>query len=228
MHARSPIVISVPHDGTERIPGALIRTEVRRWIEGGGPDPRDEATFAVAEAVRRNLHDLGSSAHVLMTRLHRCHVDVNRSPDQEPFVDGCGAYYLEYHEALARMVASAMQEYDRCLLIDLHGFLRPPGAGEYDIVLGTDEHATAPHGSDRIFAKVCAEEYHTVFSPDPERGVTARYRGGWIVRSVAQRWKHRRVDAIQVELAAHLRLGTPHDRIADTLSQAMCLAAARL
>lgn len=208
------LVITVPHDGDIRISEAPTRCETQRWAQEGGPDPRDEGTMAFALCCRDALMALGFQPTLVWFTIHRSHVDVNRSPRYEPYATGFHEPYEQFHQALDGEIASVVARFKRSLLLDVHGYITSPGPEEYDIVLGTNQHQTCPRGTDVTFATALhacenaalGRSYRVVFSPDHEKHVTSRYRGGWIVRRTSNRWGAFGLESIQIELSKEVRL----------------------
>ncbi|TAK04129.1 hypothetical protein EPO34_03205 [Patescibacteria group bacterium] len=216
-----PVVISVPHDGATRVVGALQRAETLRWERECGPDARDVGTWEVADACVKELSELGISASRIASALHRSHMDANRAPGQEPFVDGFEATYHLFHHHLHEAIRRSVAVNGRCLVVDLHSFIASPGPETYDFVLGSDGHRTCPGKSDLFVARVLKERYRVVFSPDSRLGVTGIYRGGWIVRSIAKEWNGQRVDALQIEINRLLYPDVSSSEIASFLARAI-------
>ncbi|MBI1907823.1 N-formylglutamate amidohydrolase [Candidatus Uhrbacteria bacterium] len=155
------------------------------------------------------LHASGLSPAVITQCLHRRFLDVNRPEGHDPYQDArLAKHYRIFHDAVDDAVRTAYQRHGRALLIDLHGFATSPGPERYDLVLGSDSGATCPLASDRVLqAMLDARGWNVAFSPDPARGVSARYRGGWTVRRTARDFRLEQVEACQIEIARHLRTG---------------------
>lgn len=200
-----PVVVTVPHDGDVR-PTCRQRSEVARWTR----DLRDEYTMQIGFRLADEIADRGQHPTLIAFLAHRAFVDVNRAPADEPFADvRLNPSYEHFHATVDAAVTQALRTHGRCLVIDLHGFRWSPGPETYDVVLGTDSHRTAPMGTDRaLHDALAARDWRTVFSPDEARNVDRRYRGGWNVRRIPERFPEERVDAIQVEIHEDIR----HDR----------------
>lgn len=215
-----PIILSVPHDGGIRIVGAATRIETQRRAERG-LGTRDLGTLALARACRRQLSERGVNPSLLWFDLHRSHVDVNRSPDNEPFAEGFQGEYEEFHRALAREIERNLAHASRCLLVDFHGYVRSPGPEQYDIVVGSNCGTTSPRAFDRKIVDDLGTHYRTVFSPDATQNVSAIYRGGWIVRSAADQWSSKGLDAVQLEFNHHMRQSAITESLALRLAEAV-------
>jgi len=212
-HGDSPIVLSVPHDGQIVFPEAPIREEAKRWIARNWGEMRDEETLILARHLEHQLEIRGLHATSVSFGLHRSHVDVNREPSDQPFAEGFAEEYETFHRALDLAIELSLTEFGECLLIDVHGFATSPGPEKYDVVLGTDSHKTCRGGLDKRIAthlgnvqsEALGRPYKVVFSPDETQNISARYRGGWDVRRVAEKYSQRKVEAIQMEFNRHIR-----------------------
>jgi N-formylglutamate amidohydrolase len=195
-----------------------------QWKETTGIEWRDTGTRDIALATEKRLAESGIFPTILWFAVHRSHVDVNRSPEREPYHRGFGESYGAFHAALDGAIERALERFGSCLLVDLHGYGRPPGPETYDVVLGSDEHATSPRQCDRAIAASLSQAYRTVFSPDPARQVSRIYRGGWIVRRTSAAYKERGLDAVQIEFNEHLRRADEIPTVATHLARALATA----
>ena len=120
-----------------------------------------------------------------------------------PILDG----YIGGIEALLGRSVDARGNTAVCL-VDMHGFNRKTHQLSYDIVLGTANRRTVPHGSiDRDFAGAMRARGYDLFLPEAHSigsGLDP-YNGGHFVRWVFQQWC---VNVIQMEIASEWRFGT--------------------
>lgn len=214
----SSVLLTVPHDGGIKIPNAATRTETQQWELAGGQDPRDIGTRDLARSCRVELGRFGIVPSLLQFDLHRSHVDVNRSPEREPYADGFRGDYESFHVRLNGEIGRILEQHTRCLLIDIHGYIGSPGPEEYDIVVGSDSHRTCPSGTDHTIAAQLAT-WRVVFSPDPKQRITTRYRGGWIVRKMAAEYGNHGLEAVQLEFNLHMRREPIRTKIASELAE---------
>ncbi len=200
---KSPFVLTVPHDGERVLPGVAWRRQFIRWREKDYA-PRDIGARVCLEGCAQRLEELGKVTSVLIFELDRGQLDLNRDPEQEPFVAGekCLAEaYEAFYRTLFAEIQRVLDEYGVCLLIDFHSFEELPGV-DLDIAFGTDQGRTCPEGW-------CAQiqsafgSFRVGHSPDPARGISHRARGGAIVRRAGQRFASERAEsrfgAIQIE-----------------------------
>ncbi len=204
----SPIIVTVPHDGGLRLPGFAERDETTRWHG----ESRDTNVLPLAHALQGVLLSRGMGSLLIWCNAHRSLVDVNREPDNQPYVDPrMEPIYNDFFVQLGLAINQSLYKHHTAIVLDLHGYIRSPGPEQYDVVLGSDSHRTTRRQLDfhlqRQFHKVglaCEQ------SPDRARNVSARYRGGWIVRTTAARWLGL-VEACQIELAPRVRADPPNE-----------------
>ncbi|HEV8583967.1 MAG TPA: N-formylglutamate amidohydrolase [Methylomirabilota bacterium] len=226
--ARSPILVSVPHYGTEPLPD--VRHDDYR-------EPRF-ATFAYgfADAFARDLYgDLDAhGATVLATPFSRMFVDVNRRRDDFEHADGevrsrrgvvrthtmrdvpiftrplspadlerrlC-ALYDPYYATLGRLLGELRDAHGCAILLDGHTG-SPRRMKEHQVIIGTREDATC---APRLATLVADVFTHHGF--EVHKDVTG-YRGGHIVTTYGR--PHTRVHAIQIEVNASLLMATTQD-----------------
>ena len=212
----SPILITVPHDGWIKIPGAPIREEECK---------RDLGTLALALRCSEALQTLGQQPTIIWQSLHRRHVDVNRYPHDQPYAMGFEDVYLAFHDRMDDEIKRILDKHSTIIHLDIHGFLGPP---EWDLILGTHEHATSPRGIDIAlaagmnsrFSKILQRNYRVTFSPDKKNGIDHRYSGRWIVGRCGQQWG-KRIDSIQCEFNRHMRQPLMTDELAEHLTETL-------
>ena len=146
----APVIISAPHGGRVRIPGAIERTK--------GVKVLDTNTAQLALLMSQRLTErLGRRPSFVVAHFSRKDADCNRAPEPEPddeaFASEAGkACYEAYHRALDACVAQSRATFGlRVLVVDVHGQARMPEA----IVRGTRQgrsmaHLVAQHGDEVI------------------------------------------------------------------------------
>ena len=203
-----PLILTVPHDGGLRLPGYAERDETTRW-DG---ESRDVDVLPLARVLQDQLHARGIGSVLFWCTAHRSLVDVNREPDNQPYADPrMLSVYNDFFVQLGLAVNQSLYQNHKAIVLDLHGFIRSPGPERYDVVIGSDSHRTTPRKLDLLLQKhIHKEGLMCIQSPDLAKGVSARYRGGWIVRMSAPRWLGL-VEACQIELAPHVRADPPNE-----------------
>ena len=122
-----PLVISIPHGGSTRIPGIPRRQN--------GTILRDSRTLELATRIAGILEKNGTGRPwIVGARFRRWYADPNRKPGRKAWEHPGGKkLYLAYHRALKRSIIKAARQGKPVLLIDLHGQSSKPD----DIYLGT-------------------------------------------------------------------------------------------
>jgi N-formylglutamate amidohydrolase len=210
----APVIISAPHGGRVRIPGATERSK--------GVKVLDTNTAQLALLVSQRLTErLGRRPSLVVAHFSRKDADANRAPepgpDDEAFASPAAkACYDAYHAALRACVDESKATFGtRVLLVDIHGQARMPEA----IVRGTRQgssmaHLVAEHGHDvidgprSIVGLLAAKGYvvepplrSQVASGEPVPDAPRRERffaGGWITERYGAA-RDDGVNAIQLE-----------------------------
>jgi N-formylglutamate deformylase len=231
----SPLILSMPHDGTEIPPDIGARlNETGRSV----PD---------TDWWMNRLYDGVPNVNPSIVRAHlsRYVIDVNRDPsgttlypgqattglcptttfDGEPiYLPGQepdeaevarrrDLYFAPYHAALARAIEDVKARHGYCLLYDCHS-IRSEVPRLFDGTLpvfniGTNEGAACAPAIEQAVAAACAgSEIHDCV-------VNGRFKGGWITRHYGR--PENRVHAVQMELAqrAYMREAPPWDYLED-------------
>jgi N-formylglutamate amidohydrolase len=227
--ARTPVLVSVPHYGTEPLPHITKADYV---------EPRF-ATFAYgfadtfASDLYGDLHQHGAT--VLATPFSRMFVDVNRRRDDFELHDGevrsrrgvvrthtmrevaifarpLGVAELEerlrtlydpYYATLDRLLGELQQTYGYALLLDGHTG-SPRRMNDHQVIIGTRHDATC----DARLAETVAEIF-TRHGFEVHRNISG-YTGGNIVATYGQP-QVRRVHALQLEINASLLMTTSRE-----------------
>ena len=210
----APVIISAPHGGRVRIPGATERAK--------GVKVLDTNTAQLALLISQRLTErLGRRPSLVVAHFSRRDADANRAPepgaDDEAYASPAAKVcYDAYHAALRACVDESKATFGtRVLLVDVHGQARMPEA----IVRGTRQgssmaHVVAEHGHDVIdgprslFGLLAAKGY--VVEPplrsqaqegEPLPEIPRRERffaGGWITERYGAA-RDDGVNAIQLE-----------------------------
>jgi N-formylglutamate deformylase len=226
---QAPIVVSVPHYGTQPVPGVA-------------PEDYLEARFATfaygfadtfAAELYGDLHEDGAT--VLATPISRMFVDVNRRRDDFERHDDevrsrrgvvrthtmreapifarplraaelearLRAFYDPYYATLERLLAEACSAYGYALLLDAHTG-SPRRMKDHQVIIGTCHEATCAPELAAAVKAVFAR--HGLQAHDNVSG----YTGGNIVATYGQP-RARRVHALQLEINASLLMTTSQD-----------------
>jgi N-formylglutamate amidohydrolase len=234
---RAPILVSVPHFGTEPLPHITRDDYSEPWFE----------TFAYGFAdtfagdVYGDLHRQGAT--VLATPFSRMFVDVNRRRDDFEHHAGevrsrrgvvrthtmrdvaifarplalpdlearLQALYDPYYATLEGLLGQLHQAHGHALLLDGHTG-SPRRMGEHEVIIGTRHAATC---APRIAAAVTSIFTRHGFRV---RENVAGYTGGNIVATFGRPWTHR-VHAVQIEINASLLMTTSREELIALISR---------
>jgi N-formylglutamate amidohydrolase len=234
---RAPILVSVPHFGTEPLPHITRDDYSEPWFE----------TFAYGFAdtfagdVYGDLHRQGAT--VLATPFSRMFVDVNRRRDDFEHHAGevrsrrgvvrthtmrdvaifarplalpdlearLQALYDPYYATLEGLLGQLHQAHGHALLLDGHTG-SPRRMGEHEVIIGTRHAATC---APRIAAAVASIFTRHGFRV---RENVAGYTGGNIVATFGRPWTHR-VHAVQIEINASLLMTTSREELIALISR---------
>lgn len=239
VHGERPLLVSIPHAGTELPPGLAER------LSPAGLRQRD-ADFGVAELYRAALPP---GCSLLIARYSRYLVDLNRPPDDRPLYPGrfetgvcplrsfagealyrehqepdaaerrerIERYWRPYHEALQSELDRLRQRHRRVLLWDAHsirGRLPLLFEGELpDLNLGTADGVSCGRDLRDTLLAVAARQQ--VFS----YVLDGRFKGGFITRHYGR--PELGIDALQLELRQGAFLDEEDPRFEERRAQPM-------
>jgi len=234
---RGPIVVSVPHCGTEPLPHITRDDYSEPWFE----------TFAYGFAdtfagdVYADLHEHGAT--VLATPFSRMFVDVNRRRDDFEAHEGevrsrrgvvrthttrdapifarplglaeletrLQALYDPYYATLENLLGEVCEGYGHALLLDGHTG-SPRRMGDHQVILGTRHDATCAPQLAATVAGIFTRHGFAVHEN------ISGYTGGNIVATYG-RPGTRHVHALQVEINASLLMTTSRDELIAHVSR---------
>ena len=235
--ACTPVLVSVPHYGTEALPQLTRDDYSEPWFETFAYGFAD--TFAAD--VYRDLHEHGAT--VLATPVSRMFCDVNRRRDDYEHADGevrsrrgvvrthtmrdvrimlrplalddlearLQALYDPYYAALERLLAAIRDAHGDALLLDGHTG-SPRRMKDHQVIIGTRHDQTCARelaaAVGAIFTRHGFEVHENI----------AGYTGGNIVATFGRPDTHR-VHAIQLEINASLLMTTSREEYIAHISQ---------
>ncbi|HEY7040823.1 MAG TPA: N-formylglutamate amidohydrolase [Methylomirabilota bacterium] len=235
--ARVPIVVSVPHYGTQPLPHITRDHYAEARFETFAYGFAD--TFAAD--LYRDLHEHGAT--VLATPFSRMFVDVNRRRDDFEhhagevrsrrgvvrthtmrevaiFAQPLGlddlearlcALYDPYYATLERLLAELHDAYGYALLLDAHTG-SPRRMGEHQVILGTRHGATCAAVLAVTVARIFRDHGFEVHDN------ISGYTGGNIVATFGRPESHR-IHAMQLEVNASLLMTTARDEFIARITQ---------
>jgi N-formylglutamate deformylase len=234
---QAPILVSIPHYGTQPLPHITGADYTEPWFE----------TFAYGFAdtfvgdLYADLHEQGAT--VLATPFSRIFVDVNRRRNDFEHIDGLvrsrrgvvrthtmrdvpiftqalsppeiearlQAFYDPYYATLEQLLGHLQATYGYALLLDSHTG-SPRRMLDYQVILGTSHGATSHAALTETIATIFIahgfEVHHNI----------SGYAGGNIVRTYGQP-EVRGVHAIQIEINAALLMTTSRQEFIAQISR---------
>jgi N-formylglutamate deformylase len=222
----APLIVSMPHTGTE-IPPEIEQRLVSPWL------CRKDADWHVEK-----LYDFDLGATTIRTAMSRTVIDCNRDPsgqslypgqattelcpttsfDGEPLYQGGitprkaeiaerrTRWFDPYHAAIAAEIARLRAHHERVVLFDAHSIRsRIPRLFDGELPnfnIGTNNGATCDTRLTDAVAAACA-------ASDFSHVVNGRFKGGWTTRHYGEPGNG--VHAIQLELACRGYMDEPGD-----------------
>ena len=198
-----PLILGAPHGGSHFPDDWPVRSQ--------GVKVRDTNTYEIAVALRDAIRRrVGGEPHLVASRVHRRHLDLNRNREESGANLGEAqlALWADYHEAIERATTDARANgKGRALLIDLHGHGHDHGLIELGFAISADKLREEPtqledeawvRGPKSLGARLDVLGWKSVPSPTrpaPKVG-QSYFNGGYTVR------RHRGdgLRSIQIEL----------------------------
>jgi N-formylglutamate amidohydrolase len=204
-----PIVLSCPHGGykePKRIPNKTM-----------GAQTPDRNTYFIAKQILWELSNQDIHLYYILNKIHRSKVDVNRPPRSklafnQSSIEAKNIHQL-FHDQLLNFSQECVLNYNKALVIDLHGFTKP--YPEYpDIIFGNVFGKTLkilenPQVENCVKYWGCSQLYHEIaksFTLDDGLAlsdINVAYSGGYITHRF---YNIPKVNAIQLEVAKFIRL----------------------
>jgi len=205
-----PIILSVPHGGTEIITGVGRRTRENVPGEMLG-DVRDRETVELALSVNQELIKLldGKKPYIVLSRIHRRYIDLNRTRRFAYQSENAAQYYDEYHSTLKQFVDEVGAKWSHGIVLDIHGQSRR----WFTIMRGTLSGGAVTHwlenhggwasvmGPESILGYM-AQQGRSIWPADP-LAIETEFNGGYITGVYSQQLPN--VDVIQLESGRFLR-----------------------
>ena len=222
VQSNSPLVISIPHSGTD-IPqdiDSLCNLAAKRehtdWALPELVAPLSETTLVATVSryivdVNRFKPRAGKATQPIIPRIdEKGNLLFNNYPSKQKQADWLERYYTPYYLHLEQLLNEKLEQHERVLLVDLHSY-DDTLFRTSDIILGTRKKQTI--SSDAL------EQLQTLFH---EEGLSTRvdtpFSGGNIIATFG---KHPSIEAVQIEVPYSLYLDgqTLHEERSTTLHQ---------
>lgn len=221
-HSNSPLVISIPHSGTD-IPQDIVplcnQTSKREHTDWALPElvaPLLETTLVATVSryivdVNRFKPRTGKATQPIIPRIDELgHQLFYNYPSKQKQVDWLERYYVPYYLHLEKLLNEKLERHERVLLVDLHSY-DDKLFRTIDIIIGTRRKQT--------ISEELLEQLQTLFH---EEGLSTRvdtpFSGGNIIATFG---KHPSIEAVQIEVPYSLYLDghTLHEERSTTLHQ---------
>ncbi len=203
-----PVILSCPHGGYKK--PKIIPDKTK------GQKIADKNTYFISKLIIDALKNEGIEIYYILNKIHRCKVDLNRPPQSSSAFNNSSTeasdIFHAFHDRLIKFSQRCLVQFDKALVIDLHGFTRP--YKEYpDVIFGhifgkTLDliHDTTSKACERFWGCYQLEkEFSKHFSIDngfAESEYSLAYSGGYITH---QFYNIKKVNTIQVEIAKYIR-----------------------
>ncbi len=222
VQSNSPLVISIPHSGTD-IPqdiDSLCNLAAKRehtdWALPELVAPLLETTLVATVSryivdVNRFKQRTGKATQPIIPRIDELgHQLFYNYPSKQKQVDWLERYYVPYYLHLEKLLNEKLERHERVLLVDLHSY-DDKLFRTSDIIIGTSRKQT--------ISEELLEQLQTLFH---EEGLSTRvdtpFSGGNIIATFG---KHPSIEAVQIEVPYSLYLDghTLHKERSTTLHQ---------
>ena len=203
----SPLVISIPHSGTD-IPQDIVplcnQTSKREHTDWALPElvaPLLETTLVATVSryivdVNRFKPRTGKATQPIIPRIDELgHQLFYNYPSKQKQADWLKRYYTSYYHHLENLLHQKLEQHSKVLLIDLHSY-DDQLFQTSDIIIGTRRKQT--------ISEDLLEQLQTLFH---EEGLSTRvdtpFSGGNIIATFG---KHPKIEAVQIEVPYSLYL----------------------
>lgn len=219
-----PLIIVAGHGGSDSPDNWVVRNGPEAMVE------KDVYTAPISRGVVSTMQTrYGRRPYLIVNRIHRKYVDVNRPAGAKAFESAEGkSVYTSYHKAIARAVREAVQRWGFAFLVDVHGQTSEPA----DLYLGTARRRamndlSARWGENAISGPDSLENHlwnwgYSIPRDIPPPGpyeVPSSVSGGHVVKIYGQ---PQNIDAIQIEIHRRLRMdASSRDRVISDLADAL-------
>jgi N-formylglutamate deformylase len=228
-HGQAPLIVSVPHTGTEIPPDIenqlvspwLARKDADYWVDVLYDFARTLGATTVRTALSRTVIDVnrdpsGVSLYPGQTTTGLCPTETfdgeqlykrGAEPDANEVARRTAAFHEPYHQALREQIARLRQSHTAVVLYDAHSIRsQVPRLFEGELPqfnIGTNDGAACSPDLTAAVEKICDASRFS-------RVTNGRFRGGWITRHHGQ--PDTGIHAIQMELSMRGYLHEPATR----------------
>lgn len=223
-----PIVISAPHGGAINLKGVEPRNgEGLPQGASGFFAGRDGGTEELAQEIAKEIEKrFGKPPFVVVSRVHRKYVDMNRPADLAYQHEKTKQIYDDYHGKLKDFCTKISSQYSAGLLLDVHG----QGTSRETVYRGTKNGKSVEHlrnvfgeaahtGEQSLFGSLAKRGWKV--HPSPQDGKEqSGFTGGFITVTYGSA-NFPLMDAMQLEFGADYRNGDGRSNTASVLADAI-------
>ena len=221
-----PLILEVPHDGTESYPGVAERTNPK-----GFPAFRKGRDTNTAELARRMQaffqEKTGKKPYVVIMKLARKYIDVNREEERGVENEKVAQVYRHYYVKLHEAKNDAIQRFGKGLMLNIHNST----TWQHDVYFGSGGmKAVKPliqragfnaYGGEFSIQQALADKGYEIpgYKNIPqEQGPT-----GNVNRALTWVDKDSKLDAIEIEINSKKHMETPEnlEKFAQDFSEAV-------
>jgi len=205
----TPVILSCPHGGykkPKRIPDKIV-----------GPKLADKNTYFIAKLILNLLKKEGIDIYYIFNKVHRSKLDLNRPPHSSSAFNKSSTeakdIFHAFHDQLMNFSQECLNQFEKVLVIDFHGFTRPyknyPDVifghifgKTLDLIQNTSSKACEKYWGCYQLEKEISK-YFTIDNGFVESEFSLAYSGGYITH---QFYNIQLVNTIQVEVAKYIRI----------------------
>ena len=205
----TPVILSCPHGGYKKPKRILDKLM--------GPNIADKNTYFISKLIINQLKKEGINVYYILNKIHRCKLDLNRPLHSSSALNKGSIGWLptvaSSRQPLINFSQECLVQFDKALVIDLHGFTRPYKTYP-DVIFGhifgktldliqntTGDACERFWGCDNLEREI--SKHFSIDNGFAESEFSLAYSGGYITH---QFYNIKRINTIQVEVAKNIRL----------------------
>ncbi len=214
-----PLIVSVPHGGLLECEVIPERSTGVLGIDRGTVEFAKKLIKLISMNFKKETSELTTPSYII-SKVRRSKVDLNRDENEAYNKVSIIAreIYRFYHNTIQKLINYNLENFNRSLLIDIHGFEkddRPPGFRDVELILGTNN-------LDSIFSKPVPKkdweknirgkiikkllDFGISIAPGHPRRREYVLTGGYITQQYGASHLKSKSQAMQIELSDRIRL----------------------
>lgn len=217
-----PVLITAPHGGSNQPSGVPERTGTN--IDGNSVidfvKVKDSYTKTIAKNIADEYEDLyGTRPYVVAANFHRKYIDANRTINNAIEHVNAQPFYNFYHQKVNQYIQQIKQNYQRGLLLDIHGQASLPdkivrgSRNGFSVVNLVNRHSwQSVVGAHSIFGNLAYQGYQleplNSSVPDTSTPIVENYfPGGNTIKAYGSQNQHG-LEALQLEIGKNIRFSS--------------------